>query len=1037
MKYLKINILFVFALTVGLGAESFAQKSAIHHDIEKNFKEAVELYNKQKYATAKDLFDGVTESSKQHNYDVKSNAEYYAAMCAIKLHHSDADYRMEEFIEANGESPKINRAHFEMAKYDYDRKKYTSAADWFDKVDTYELKDDELGEYYFKAGYSYFTRENYKEAKARFSQITGVDNKYRSPAIYYTAHIDYTEGSYETALKGFQKLEKDENFAPIVPYYISQLYFLQGRYEEVISYASPLLESASEKRAPEIAKLIGESYFRTKKYKEAVPYLKRFEQSSYRMLTADYYQLGFAQYQSQMYREAIPNFEKSVSESDEMAQLAYYYIADCFLKTGNKQAARNSFRQASKLEFDENIQEDALFNYAKLAYELSFNPYNEAIQAFEEYIKAHPNSPRTDEAYHFLLSVYLTTSNFKSALESIEAIKDKDDKVKNTYQQVAYFRAVELYNDLSYEAAIIHFDKVIKNPRNQDLVTKSHYWKGEAYYKLEQWDASIASYNKYLYSPGVQNDKFYNTVNYNIGYAYFKQNKYDKASEAFRKFAAGKNTEPEQLGDAYLRIGDGYYILKDNQKAIDFYDKAVAVDAFDTDYAIFQVAMCYGLQGKYSSKVEALKELLRNFAKTRYQADAKYEIGDTYFTFLNNESEALKHFQMVLDDHSKSSYYKESLLKIALIKYNTGSEDEAFALFDKIIEEYPGSQAARESILKIEKIFVAKGQVDQWEEYVKTHKLTDVTKDQLDKANYEQAETKYKKGNYAEAREDFNKYLEKFPNGSFVLNANFYKAESAYYLKEYDKALEGYNYAIGRAKNTFTEKSLQRAADIHFNNKNYTEAKLMFTILEEVAEVQQNLFNSRVGLMRTNYLLNKFDEAIEYSQKLLGAEKVSQDVVAEAHLTIAKSALAQNKYGLALPEFIEVEKTMTNVMAAEAKFNIAHIQYMQENYEECQKHIFELIDKYASYKEWVTKSFLLLADNYLKLGDSYQAKITLQYVIDKSGQEQYQQIAQKKLDEILAKEVEKEMSKPKAGEVEINIQETPEGGQNMEDNGNE
>lgn len=1037
MKYLKINILFILWLTVGMSAATYAQKSAIHHDIEKDYKLATELYNKQKYATAKDIFDAVYQSPLPHHYDIRGNAEYYAAMCAIKLEHKDADYRMESFIEANGESPKINRAYFEMAKYDYDRKKYTSAADWFEKVDTYELKDEELGEYYFKAGYSYFTRENYKEAKARFSQITGVENKYRSPAIYYTAHIDYTEGNYETALKGFQKLEKDENFAPIVPYYISQLYFLQGRYDEVIEYATPLLEAASEKRAPEIAKLIGESYFRTKKYKEAVPYLKKFEQSSYRMLTPDYYQLGFAQYQSELYKDAIPNFEKSVSGGDQMAQMAYYYIGDCFLKTKNKQAARNSFRQASKLDFDASIQEDALFNYAKLAYELSFNPYNEAIQAFEEYIKAHPNSPRTDEAYQFLLSVYLTTNNYKSALESIESIKDKDDKVKLTYQRVAYFRAVELYNDLNYEGAIIHFDKVIKNPHDQGLVTKSHYWKGEANYKLDKYEQAIANYNKYLYSPGVLNDKYYNTANYNIGYCYFKQKNYAKASEAFRKYVGGKNTEPEQLGDAYLRIGDGYYILKENQLAIDFYDKAVAVDAFDTDYAIFQVAMCYGLQGKHSSKIEALKELLRNFAKTRYQADAKYEIGDTYFTFMGDEENGLKYFQMVIDEHSKSSYYRESLLKIGLIKYNTGNEDEAFALFDKVIEEYPGSQAAKEAILKVEKIFVAKGQVDQWEEYVQTHKLTDVTKDQLDKANYEQAETKYMKSDYAAARDDFSKYLEKYPNGNFVLNANFYRAESSYYLKEYDKALEGYNYAIGRAKNTFTEKSLQRAADIHFNNKNYNEAKLMFTILEEVAEVQQNLFNSRVGLMRTNMLLNSFDEATEYAQKLLGAEKVTQDIIAEAHLTIAKSALAQNKIGLALPEFVEVEKSIGNAMAAEAKFNIAYIQYMQGNYEECQKHVFELIDKYASYKEWVTKSFLLLADNYLKLNDSYQAKITLQYVIDKSGQEEYKKTAQKKLDEILQKEVEKEMSKPKAGEVEINIEETPEGGQNMEDNGNE
>lgn len=1044
MKSLKINIFLTLGLVFGMHTLAFPQKSAIYHDIEADYKLAVDLLSKEKYSTAKKLFDEVYKGSDPVHYDVRSNAEYYAALCAIKLEHKDADYRMEAFIENNGESTKIQSAYMEMGRYDYDRKKYKSATEWFDKVNTYDLKDGELSEYYFKSGYSYFTQEDYKNAKLRLSQITGVDNKYKGPATYYVAHMDYAEGNYETALKGFQKLQKDENFAPIVPYYISQLYFLQERYDEVIAYAQPMLETASEKRKDEIAKLIGESYYRTKRYKEAVPYLKQYEEASYRMMPDDYYTLAYAQYQAEMYEDAVPSFEKAVREENKMAQLAYYYIGDCFLKTGNKQAARNSFRQASQLDFDKEVQEDALFNYAKLAYELSFNPYNEAILAFEEYIRKHPDSERTDEAYQFLLSVYLTTSNYKSALESIENMKSKDDKAKSTYQKVAYFRAIELFNDLNYESAIVHFDKSQSQPRDITMVALCYYWKGEAYYKLGKYQQAIVEYNKYLFSPGIVNDARYNTVNYNIGYSYFKQADkqktfdskkvdYNKAIQAFRKYVSGGKTNPEMMGDAYLRIGDSYFILKDNQLAIDFYDKAITVDAIDTDYAIFQEAVCYGLQGKHSSKIEALNQLLRNFAKTRFQADAKYEIGETYFTFIDDPVNAKKYFQMVVDEHPKSSFYVPSLLKIGLVDFNTGNEDAAFALFDKVITEHPGSREAREANLKIKKIFIQQGRVDDYEKYVKTHQLQDVSEDELDKANYEQAEVKYLAGKYEEAHTDFEKYLNKYPDGSFVLNANFYRSESAYFMKRYEEALQGYNYVIGRPKNTFTEKSLLRAADIYFNSKNYTEARLMWTILEEVAEIQENLYKSRVGLMRTNFLLNKYDEATDYAQRLLSMEKLTPAMEAEAHLTIAKSALAQDKIGLALPEFVETEKLMKNVIGAEAKFNIALIQYKQGNYEECQKHIFELVDKYASYKEWVTKSFLLLADNYLKLNDAYQAKITLQYVIDKSGSEEYKALAQNKLTEILAKEVEQEMQKEAPEQPEIEIRETPESGGGLDE----
>ena len=80
---------------------------------------------------------------------------------------------------------------------------------------------------------------------------------------------------------------------------------------------------------------------------------------------------------------------------------------------------------ASKLNFDNIIKEDALFNYAKLTYEQLYAPFNEAIEAFRTYIQLYPNTPRTDEAYNYLTLAYLSTRNYKEAVESLEKIKNK------------------------------------------------------------------------------------------------------------------------------------------------------------------------------------------------------------------------------------------------------------------------------------------------------------------------------------------------------------------------------------------------------------------------------------------------------------------------------------------------------------------------------------------------------------------------------------------------------------------------------------
>jgi TolA-binding protein len=114
------------------------------------------------------------------------------------------------------------------------------------------------------------------------------------------------------------------------------------------------------------------------------------------------------------------------------------------------------------------------------------------------------------------------------------------------------------------------------------------------------------------------------------------------------------------LCDAYIRIGDGYFLTRENQLAIDFYDKAVKIGALDVDYALFQIAVCYGLQNKNESKIAALESLLNTYKNSAYAADAKYEIAESYL--LNDALDnAQTWFQRVINEHPKSAYVKKSI----------------------------------------------------------------------------------------------------------------------------------------------------------------------------------------------------------------------------------------------------------------------------------------------------------------------------------------------------------------------------------------
>jgi TolA-binding protein len=423
---------------------SFAQKTNIFTDADREFKTGMELFDKKKFGSALKSFQNTIETNKNPKSLIRIDAEYYASACAIELFNKDGEWRMKRFIEMHPESNKVKWAYFYLGKSNYRKKKYPEALEYFEKVDIYELTKEDLWEYRFKRGYSYVETKNTEKAKNDFYEIKDIDNKYAKPANYYYSHISYTQKNYVVALEGFERLQGDETFGSVVPYYIAQIYFLQGKYDEVIKVAPALLnDSTHAQKKGEINRIIGQSYYYKKQYAEAIPFLLLGPIAS----TADNYQVAYAYYKSNKLNDALPYFEKATINSDSIAQNAFYYMADCYLKSADKTKARSAYYSAYSLPFDKQIREESLFNYAKLCYETGFSPYNDAVKYFQQYITEYPQSPNKEEAYQYLVNCFHSTKNYEGAMRIIEKMNSEDPKLKQVYQQLAYFRAVNFYNN--------------------------------------------------------------------------------------------------------------------------------------------------------------------------------------------------------------------------------------------------------------------------------------------------------------------------------------------------------------------------------------------------------------------------------------------------------------------------------------------------------------------------------------------------------------------------------------------------------------
>ncbi|HSG67478.1 MAG TPA: tetratricopeptide repeat protein, partial [Bacteroidales bacterium] len=707
-KHVLINLLTLFCMSAAI-----AQQSAAYDDPAARYGKALSLFQKEQYGAAAKAFEEVSNSGTSRSDDLmRTNAQYYAAVCALELDHDDGGYKLTQFIREHPENSFVKRAYFKLGTYQFDNKSYNQALNSFEKVEVPELTQEERTEYYYKKGYSQYKTGEVTRAKASFAKVIRGDSEYTPYAQYYYAVISFEEGDDATAAEYFELVKESRNFRKSVSTYLTHIYHRRGEYDKMLGLAQPAYDDASGKDKPALALMIGDAWYQQGEYEKALPYFEFYERTSRRSMgRQDAYEIGYTYFVLENYKAAIQSFQLATDEEDELAQNAYYHLGFSYLKTDQKKYASNAFASAYKLDFKKEISEDALFNYAKLTMEVASDPYNSAISALEDYILKYPDSDRVDEAYSYLAKLYLTTRNYKQALASMERIKSRNPAMQEAYQKICFYRGIELFNERNYDDAIVLLKAASAEKYDKTLAAEAVLWIGEAFYRQDNSWAAIKYYKEFLDNRASRELDNYSLAYYNLGYVYFNKKDYTNAISWFGKYVEYKGQRDERLtGDAMVRLGDCYFIGKDYNRAIRYYDNAIRSNTGSVDYALYQKAITQGASGILNDKIRSLKELINSQPKSTYADDAKYELAVTYM-LLNNNREALDWYDRLVKDHPGSRFAVKSLLKSGLIYYNENRNELALKSLRRVVEEYPGTAESREALNSIRNIYIDQNKV--------------------------------------------------------------------------------------------------------------------------------------------------------------------------------------------------------------------------------------------------------------------------------------------------------------------------------------
>ena len=145
-----------------------------------------------------------------------------------------------------------------------------------------------------------------------------------------------------------------------------------------------------------------------------------------------------------------------------------------------------------------------------------------------------------------------------------------------------------------------------------------------------------------------------------------------------------------------------------------------------------------------------------------------------------------------------------------------------------------------------------------------------------------------------------------------------------------------------------------------------------------------NLQKARIGAMRCAVAIQDAQKSLQFAEIILQDERVDPEIESEAMLVKARSHWQLQEITNAHQAYDEVKQKTKGESQAEAAYFISKIQNLNEEYQASNETIFWMIDKLPSYQKWRYQALLIMADNYWKMEDVFQANYTLDFIIEEN-----------------------------------------------------
>ncbi|WP_221392239.1 tetratricopeptide repeat protein [Dyadobacter sp. NIV53] len=885
------NSTYTLGLYFAFGASTvLAQSTMSITEPEAHFRNGLEYYEKSNFVAARQEFGEYlnTEDKLLNTSDYnKVTAEYYVAVTGLYLNYPEAEVQVDRFVKNHAEHPKAQQIYSDLGKYYYEAGDYEKAITYLEKSVKLPGSNAKKTESAYQLAMSYYNTKQLDAALPLFNQVKmDVAFANAGDASFYAGVINYQKNNFEEAYQDFQRIENHPYYKNEAPnWIISSLYQLK-KYDQLLQYGEKILtQQKGNNKLDDVALYVAEVYYEKGDYASAVKAYERYKNMRAGAIPpAVALHYGHALFRTNNYDGTITALKGVAPGKDSVSQYASYLLGISYLKTSNLSYALTSFNNASKLDFNAVVKEEATYNHAKIQLEAGSN--NDAIKEFNDFIASYPQSKHIEEATELVAEGYSGASNNVGAIKYIEGLSKRNTKINGTYQRLTYNQGVVEFNLQKFEPAILLFDKSLKFPIDEQVSLAAGFYKAESIYGLKRTDEAISLYNQISKNPkaGIYSRKSL----YALGYVYYNQKKYSQALGYFKDFVSNMDgIESQVIEDAHARLADCYLAAKNYDEAIRTYEKVVANGKVDKDYALFQKARAYVYMNREQEARKQFESLISAYPSSRYLDDAYFQLADIDFQN-QSYSAAVKGFTRMINEKPKSYLIPATLLRRAQSYYNLQVYEQAIVDFRKILTEFPESPSANSALEGIQESYTAVGRPEEFTQVLGVVRKNNPGNEKLEEVEFDNLRNLYYAEKYENAKKALQEFINTYPASKHQYDARYFIGSSFDKTDNVEEALQYYSKVVQENRSTFVAAAAQRSAELEIGRGNFNNAVTNFRVLLRNAESKKEQTQAWIGLMDNYYTLKSYDSTLYYAREVINVGNVIPGGLGKAQLYLVK-----------------------------------------------------------------------------------------------------------------------------------------------------